>query len=84
MTTGEGDKTEKHSGGQNVAVWIAAAIVLYILSVGPACFVHDKSSSSGLKQVIETVYWPITWIYMNVPPLEAPLEWYADLWRNYP
>lgn len=83
MTAGESDKTEKHSNATNVAVWIAAALVLYVLAVGPAIRAYDDLPPS-VQKALEIVYWPLEWGHRNIPLVREPLNWYVSMWRNDP
>lgn len=65
------------------AVVIGAALmmpILYVLSVGPAIWLHGRTTGLG-QDIIETVYYPLEWLHENTF-LERPLQWYVEMWQN--
>ena len=56
-----------------------AAVVLYVLSVGPASLIADKYPAT--MGVLNAFYAPIIWLHANTF-LEKPLDVYVELWRG--
>jgi hypothetical protein len=52
---------------------VIAAILLYVLSIGPA--IRYAAHSPALN----AFYSPLAWLYHNTA-FDAPLEWYLGLW----
>jgi hypothetical protein len=81
MARGEADRhPDQPDAGQvtvTTAGWIAAGLVFYVLSVGPAILVYDGLPKPAQKAV-ELVYAPVVWLAES--PVGEPLQWYALLW----
>ncbi|MDB5340312.1 MAG: hypothetical protein JWN70_5931 [Planctomycetaceae bacterium] len=76
------DRTDESSQKTSLTVvilWVLAALLLYVLSLGPAVRLHQNSSATT-RQVIETIYAPLE--LLRHLPLRVPLEMYLDLWRK--
>ncbi|WP_139228527.1 hypothetical protein [Planctomicrobium piriforme] len=55
------------------------AILLYVLSIGPAAMVCEKANiSPGAMRAADTFYSPLRWLEKT--PLEKPLVLYISLW----
>jgi hypothetical protein len=61
-----------------VWVWSFVAILVYVLSVGPAVRVMQRSEHSLVRRAFVTIYTPLAWLRRT--PLQGPLCWYIDLW----
>lgn len=64
----------------NHAGWVAAvfvAVLLYVLSVGPAVLLSIKTGDGGRS--IRIFYAPVIWLHENTP-LKKPIEAYLFLW----
>jgi len=62
-------------------LWLAlpaAALALYVLSVGPAVLLA-KNRGNAAKNTVEQVYAPLVWLHRNTP-LRRPLDAYVELW----
>jgi hypothetical protein len=72
---------ESNEGGRGsgwwVWLWLLALPVLYVLSVGPALTVVNRSRTG--KETFLVVYAPVVWLYENTP-LQGPLDSYIDFW----
>ncbi len=67
-----------NSGGARWGVWIVVALVLYVVSIGPAAKLMQAGTiSSGFYQ---RAYAPIGWITWPNEIAERALWWYFDLW----
>lgn len=55
---------------------ILIALLLYVLSFGPAAHVIYRLGAYG---ALDTVYAPVLWLYRNTP-LRDPLDAYVGLW----
>ena len=56
---------------------LLGAFVLYLLSIGPARYVWERSVRS--HRMIEKLYAPLDWALANTP-LYPPLRAYSDWW----
>jgi hypothetical protein len=61
-------------------IWLPLILILYLLSVGPAVRIHDRTTSAALRNTIEGFYAPIE--SLQSTPLRAPLDWWVSLWRH--
>lgn len=57
---------------------LATLVLLYILSVGPAIWLHERQMLSD--EVGEAVYGPLVWAANSTKVIGVPLEFYANLW----
>jgi hypothetical protein len=73
------------SGGAVAVVAVLLLVVLpllYVLSVGPAVWVHESGMlSPGGKHALETIYLPVEWAAYKSQVISTPLMWYIDLWK---
>jgi hypothetical protein len=74
----------KRSGGFGIyLIWVCAALVVYVLSVGPFLMMAQKGISMKRGDVarscLDTVYAPLGWAYQKTP-LHKPLGTYFHLW----
>ena len=68
-----------------VAFWATvagAAVVLYVLSSGPANLLMYRGILRGRPLTIcGAIYWPLRWLMENGPePVSNAIRWYAELW----
>jgi hypothetical protein len=76
---------EKPSGTFWACMALLVVVVLYPLSIGPVCCLHEHKLISDQRffQMIYTIYFPIAWLDQHGPlPVRMCLEWYAILWRH--
>jgi hypothetical protein len=52
--------------------------MFYVLSLGPAVWLANREIVA--REPLQVVYAPLIWLHENAP-LEAPLDWYVDLWE---
>ena len=82
----------KPSAGFWIAVAIVAIVILYPLSLGPACWISSRLGAGAL--VVSVVYRPITWfvptrrVIFRPNQLEAAMRHYSEFaaapdWRWY-
>ena len=75
---------EKHEAGFEFQLfWICTALLIYVLSIGPAAWLHEKTASARLKAGLETVYAPVVFL-IEQTPLKQPGEWWVGKWVDYP
>jgi hypothetical protein len=84
-----GSRESSRRGAEAVGlavVGVLAAVIVYVLSVGPAARLcrHAESSwcasGSAAQRSLETFYAPVVWLHEDTP-LRAPLSWYVEeLW----
>lgn len=74
----EGSNVERGKGGGHIVLWPFFALVVYVLSVGPAALLHEKTNNARLKKVFELTYAPVEVI--EETPLESVVEWWIRLW----
>lgn len=60
-----------------VALVLLLAVVLYVLSIGPAAVIANRATAT--QPVVEVMYAPLEWLYENTP-LRGPLRRYIDFW----
>jgi len=63
----------------SVALSIGLAIVVYVLSVGPAIKLAHRSVVS--HSFIAMTYSPLEWSAHHCRPLDLFLQWYTDKWE---
>jgi hypothetical protein len=70
---------ESQSGGSSLVVFwlLLLAPALYVLSFGPAVWLHERDYVS--TEFVLTWYAPVKWLHVHTF-LAKPLEWYANLW----
>jgi hypothetical protein len=74
---------QRGSGGARWGVWIVVALVLYVLSIGPADWAlrHLNLSDSGVAmKIIHVFYLPLKWLDENCEPANVFFAWYGGLW----
>jgi len=56
---------------------LVGVLLLYILSVGPACYIAAKTGRGG--PLIETLYTPLVWAVQRTPLID-PMTAYVEFW----
>ena len=68
----------------SVAVWITVAtlavLVLYPLSIGPACWLTTRHIIPTPCKPIELFYFPLNWIVFKSETATRVYLWYIGLW----
>ncbi|NIR27751.1 MAG: hypothetical protein GWN84_00100 [Gammaproteobacteria bacterium] len=62
-----------------LAVAPLMAVVLYLLSVGPAARAAEAHILP--PESMKTFYAPVEWLYRETP-LRAPIRWYVEWWLD--
>jgi len=79
MASEEESKTESHAG--RWALWIVAALVIYVLSPGPVMVAMVKMQGSKvMSPVLGVVYAPLVLVLEKSPPLQRSMEFYMGWW----
>ncbi len=66
-----------------LTVFLAAALVTYSLSVGPAMWLADNIdfiSDEQLNSTVDFIYAPLDWLSEQSPPFAAIYRRYLSLW----
>jgi hypothetical protein len=61
-----------------VAFWATVAlvvVVLYVLSVGPVCWLSSRANSGA--SAVSSIYQPLIWIVYRSEVAEDALQWYS-------
>jgi len=75
---------KKHETGfGSLVLLFCVALVTYVLSIGPAACLHEKTSSPRLKAGLETIYAPVIFL-IEKTPLKQPGEWWVSKWIDLP
>ena len=72
------DRADKKAGVGTAVAVVAAVLVLYVLSVGPALVLYDHVPPSA-QTVIAYAYVPVFWLDLLFPA-KQPIMWYVNLW----
>jgi len=84
VTEKEEIRDEKHETGfGSLVIWLCVASLAYMLSIGPAAWLHEKTSSVRMKAGLETVYAPVIFLIQETP-LRQPGEWWVGKWVDLP
>jgi hypothetical protein len=87
MTETVGDATKAESSDSSLeqdkpgrfwVMWIVLALVVYVLSVGPAVRLAVRMPAS--KQGFLRIYAPLSFVANHCPPVKSFFEWYVGLW----
>jgi hypothetical protein len=70
---------KKPRGLWSYAVWAFVAVMVYVLSSGPAWRLQSNGFILGTPKLNSTVYAPINWVYPNTM-LHKPLGMYCHFW----
>jgi len=54
-----------------------------VLSIGPAAWLHEKTTSARLKVGLETIYAPVVYL-IEQTPLGPAGEWWVNQWVDLP
>ena len=74
---------EREAGLGSMVLWVCVALLAYLLSIGPAAWLHEKTSSPRLKAGLETIYAPVIFL-IEKTPLKQPGEWWVSKWIDLP
>ena len=80
-----GEATENDRSRSNYwwLLILPTALALYALSLGPAAYIY-RHSSSGVRDIIETVYTPLLWALRSpvgyALHMHKVVDWYIGLW----
>jgi len=84
MSEKEGICYEKHGAGFGASLfWFCVAAIAYVLSIGPAAWLHEKTPSAKLKGGVEAIYAPVIFLIQETP-LRQPGEWWVGKWIDLP
>jgi hypothetical protein len=72
------DESDPKSGPTGWIILVAAAPLLYILSIGPVGAL-TKNKPTSTVNMVRKVYYPVIWLHDHTP-LKGPIEAYANLW----
>ena len=69
------------------AILLAGAVVVYVLSVGPAVRMAARAPTETLYMermgTVQTVYFPVIWVTHSLPrPARVAFNWYVNLWED--
>ena len=75
-------QADEHNKKDSSSFFLCASLIalpfLYVLSVGPAVWVHNKGYC---KDFIEAIYYPVGWLRENTF-LQAFLDWYVSFFQR--
>ena len=84
MSEEKGIIDEKREAGFGfLPFWFCFAILAYVLSIGPAAWLHEKTTSAKLKGGVETIYAPVIFLIQETPLRQAG-EWWVSKWIDLP
>jgi hypothetical protein len=69
----------RNSGWIVVGIVLVALPPLYLLSVGPAVWLHDRG---WISDGVATVYVPLEWLAERSPTFGGVIEQYVDFWSQ--
>ena len=69
----------KRKGGTGILIAVVLIPLLYVLSIGPAVMLVNKTKISS--KPFEVFYAPVIWVAENTS-LEKPLNRYAEWWLD--
>jgi hypothetical protein len=85
QTTSVEPTEPRRSGAGTSLLWLFAALVIYILSIGPV-FKLDQTLNitkhrPSLGHGVEVIYWPVIWLTNNSSLFGQFMNWYlVELW----
>jgi len=80
----EGISDKKHEAGfGSLLFWFCAALFAYVLGIGPAAWLHEKTTSARLKGGLEAIYTPVMFLIQETPLTQAG-EWWVSEWVDLP
>lgn len=67
-----------------LAVLLVLSVVVYPLSMGPACWLLTQEwKPDGAHAVVHQLFAPLLWVYRNGPePVHVVMRWYIFLWSG--
>ena len=75
---------QKHEAGSgSLTLWFCVVPLAYVLSIGPAAWLHEKTTSARLKVGLETIYAPVVYL-IEQTPLGPAGEWWVNQWVDLP
>jgi len=84
MSEKERTSDEKHGAGFGASLFsFCIALLAYVLSIGPAVWLHQKTSSERMRAGLETIYAPVLFL-IEKTPLKQAGEWWASKWVDLP
>jgi hypothetical protein len=84
MNENEAISDEKHEAGfGSLVIWFCVASLAYVLSIGPAAWLHEKMSSARLRTGLGKIYAPVVFL-IEQTPLKQPGEWWVGKWIDLP
>ncbi len=84
MSEKEAISDQKHEAGfGSLLFWFCVAALAYLLSIGPAAWLHEKTTSARLKGGVETIYTPVIFLIQETPLRQAG-EWWVSKWIDLP
>jgi hypothetical protein len=83
-TTGEQQPGRKSHGISYWLCWLAAALALYGLSIGPANKLYEHYPAAGPALI--AIYTPLRFLHEKCTPAARAMDWYLEMWnvRHYP
>ena len=80
--TGDTEATSMRQRVGVAAVCAGILLVSYVLSIGPAAWLHGKFELKGFQAAIEFIYAPlIAVIESDIDPFASMLKWYVELFQ---
>jgi hypothetical protein len=67
----------------SVLLCVFLLLVIYVVSIGPAAWVHKKAASPIVQDELLTVYAPVVFL-INQTPLHPIGAWWIDRWVDVP
>ncbi len=84
MSADQLDKTSDAPGKAGCVVFCACVLLLiYVFSVGPAAWLHEKAANPMVQHELLTVYAPVVFL-INTTPLYPAGAWWIDKWVDVP
>jgi len=75
---------QRHETGlSSLMVLFCVVLFAYVLSIGPAAWLHEKTTSVRLKVGLETIYAPVAFLIKETP-LRPAGEWWVSQWADLP
>jgi hypothetical protein len=72
-------RRERGWGVGSYLLWATVVLVVYVLSIGPAAWLHEKTTNATLKTTLELLYAPVVSLIKDTP-LRPAGEWWIKLW----
>jgi hypothetical protein len=71
---------ESGKGTSHLLLWTSFVLIIYVLSVGPAAVLHEKTSNARLKAVLRFAYAPVGLVEKT--PLKPVIKWWIKVWHG--